>query len=130
MSFDPGDYFTLGCSIADSEVTEAAYRTAVNRAYYACHLIGRESTLKKGWFLPTYRATDHMQLCKVLREKAGYGSGIKLRSLYDMREHADYHTGSHPDDNDCCRKDMNIIWNNSKAIAEFLIPKLRNIAPT
>jgi len=130
LSFDPKEYFTLGCSVAESAANEAAYRTAINRAYYACHLIGRESTLQKGWFVPTYSALDHKKLCRVLKDKAGYGSGVKLLSLYVNREHADYHTGSHPDDNECCRQDIDNIWSNSKATAEFLIPKLQSIFPT
>src|SRR4030042_6376150 len=94
--FDAKEFHTLGIKIAEAYVNEAGYRTAISRAYYACHLVGVDATNNKGWFKPKYTGDDHSGLWRSLREHKQYPAADKLRELLALREHADYHVTNCP----------------------------------
>lgn len=94
MTFDASDFLDLAERIVLQETTEAAFRTAISRSYYACHLLGRESTRLKGWFAPRHSGEDHRALLRVLRAHVSWSSQMDL--LLKLREHADYHVDARP----------------------------------
>ncbi len=139
VRFNAQEFFQLGLRLVSCEPNEAGYRTAINRAYYACHLIGRESTAKKGWFTPQYNGRDHRGLWEALRQYTPWWN--KLRVLYELREHADYHIDpeQQPPNNSCsyCRNQTEITplvnedtWKRAKAIAENILPRLQRLMPS
>lgn len=133
VAFDAKEFFQLSIRIVGSEPNEAGYRTAINRAYYACHLVGCVSVAKKGWFRRTYGPRDHHNLYKALEQHTSWGS--QLRSLYELREHADYHigNGNEGSGNDCpyCRNNSCSVdkdtWERAKVIAGYVLPRISNI---
>jgi len=118
-TFDAQEFMGLAITVASSEPNEAGYRTAINRAYYACHLVGRDSTAKKGWFEPKHTYEDHSGLLRALQDH-DVPWRPKLRDLRELREHADYHT--HLEVN-------RATWERAKLIAQDILPRLKNIAP-
>ncbi len=136
--FNARDFFDLGLKIAEAYDNESGYRTAIGRVYYACHLIGRDATLQKGWFRPKYKGEDHSGLCKILKEHDPKIVGPKMRDLLEMREHADYHIKKCRDE-DCsyCQSVENglslvtqQLWERAKSIASDILPKLEKIYPS
>lgn len=140
IRFDAAGFLHLSQRLVSAEPNEAGYRTAINRAYYACFLIGRESTTKKGWFKPGYTGRDHYGLWEALKQHNTLW-GNKLQALYQLREHADYHIDpkQQPPNNSCsyCRNQTEITplvnegtWKRAKAIAENILPRLQSIMPS
>ena len=138
VRFNAQEFLQLGLRLVGYEPNEAGYRTAINRAYYACHLIGCDSTARKGWFTPEYNANDHSGLMRVLRRNTNLGH--KLRDLYELRVHADYHIDpkQQPLDNSCsyCTGKTNAThlvdkdtWARARYIANDILPRLQSIAP-
>ncbi len=135
--FDAKEFFELGRNIAKSYGNECGYRTAINRAYYACHLIGSDATEQKGWFEPRHIAADHSRLCGALGRLGPPGVGDKLRDLLELREHADYHIKKWPTDG--CRYcentagGMSLVdkrtWERAESIAANILPKLESVYP-
>jgi hypothetical protein len=81
-NFDARDFFDIGIKIAEDYASEAGYRTAIGRAYYACHL--------------TNSKVDHSELWRVLRKNGNEAIAAILAILYRMREHSDYHMENVP----------------------------------
>jgi len=135
--FDAKEFLDLGLKIADAHDNECGYRTAIGRAYYACHLIGSDATEQKGWFSPQSGAADHSALCRALREHNLRRVGDKLRDLIELREHADYHIKKRSTDKcSYCEKvapGVNLVdkqtWERAKSIASDILPKLDAIHP-
>jgi uncharacterized protein (UPF0332 family) len=137
VSFNAQEFFQLSLRLVKNEPNEAGYRTAINRAYYACHLIGCESAAKKGWFTPKYTFRDHAGLWAALKEHTPWWN--KLRALYELREHADYHMDpSQQPPNSCSYCDSKTddialvdedIWVIARDIANDIIPRLQSIMP-
>lgn len=134
--FDAKEFYDLSIKIANTYANQAGYRTAIGRAYYACHLVGVSATRNKGWFHPTYRATDHSGLCRKLKERGRNDIGDKLSELSRLREHADYHIESQgeclycdnvPPDGDLVDTQT---WQIAVTIAKNILPKLVAINPT
>jgi len=75
--FDAKEFFELGKRIVMTEANEAGYRTAINRAYYACHLVGCVTVGNKGWFKRTYRSDDHQALCRTLESRTRWGRMLR-----------------------------------------------------
>jgi len=137
--FDAEEFLELSKRLVCHEPNEAGYRTAINRAYYACHLIGCESTAKKGWFTPQYNGRDHAGLWRTLKGKNTWG--YKLQVLYELREHADYHIDTSQQSSICSCSycddsksktalvDKNI-WIIARDIANDLLPRLQSIMPS
>lgn len=139
VRFDAAGFLHLSQRLVSAEPNEAGYRTAINRAYYACFLIGRESTTRKGWLSPSYRGDDHSGLRRALDKVPNLSD--KLLGLYQLREHADYHIDpkQQPPNNSCsyCRNQTEITplvnedtWKRAKAIAENILPRLQSLMPS
>ena len=138
VRFNAQEFLQLGLRLVSCEPNEAGYRTAINRAYYACHLIGCESTARKGWFTPKYTGRDHIGLCQTLKEHTPWGN--KLLDLYELREHADYHIApsQQPPNNSCSYCDSKTdtealvdedTWVRARDIANDILPLLQSIMP-
>lgn len=138
VRFNAQEFLQLGLRLVSYEPNEAGYRTAINRVYYACHLIGCESTARKGWFSPKYSGEDHSGLCRTLSSYTNWGS--KLRTLYELREHADYHIDptQQPPSSRCpyCdgKTDTTALvdentWIIARDIANDILPRLQSIMP-
>ncbi len=139
VKFNAQEFLQLGLRLSSSEPNEAGYRTAINRVYYACHLIGCESTAKKGWFNRQYDYGDHSGLVRALKQHSRLGD--KLRVLYELREHADYHIDStqQPPSMPCSYCDSKAdstalvdedTWEKASAIANEILPQLQSIIPS
>ena len=137
-NFDAKDFYSLALKIANTFPNEAGYRTAVGRAYYACHLVGEDSTVQKGWFHPDHGATDHRGLSKVFRDHSLVSISDKLRELIELREHVDYHmsksTTEHCSYCELVKGDSPLVdettWKRAKALADDLLPRLESIKPS
>ena len=139
VKFNAQEFLQLGLRLVSYEPNEAGYRTAINRAYYACHLIGRESTARKGWFKPGYTGRDHYGLWEALKQHTLWGN--KLQVLYELREHADYHIDSKKQSpNNSCpycnsKTDTTALvdentWVIARDIANDIFPRLQSIMPS
>ena len=139
VKFNAQEFLQLSLRLVSYEPNEAGYRTAINRAYYACFLIGRESATRKGWLIPSYRGDDHSGLRRALDKVPNLSD--KLLDLYQLREHADYHIDpkQQPPNNSCsyCRNQTEITplvnedtWKRAKAIAENILPRLQSLMPS
>ena len=139
VRFNAQEFLQLGLRLVSYEPNEAGYRTAINRAYYACHLIGRESTARKGWFTPKYNVTDHSGLWRALKQHTSWWN--KLRTLSELRDHADYHIDptQQPPDNSCSycnsKTDTTALvdentWVIARDIANDIFPRLQSIMPS
>ncbi|MCX6651184.1 MAG: hypothetical protein NT131_05975 [Methanomassiliicoccales archaeon] len=85
---EAGEIIYLNANIFD--VRETAYRSAVGRYYYGCHLEARAKL-----FSPKYwDVKDEISHIKVIEklEKRDPVIGGYLRKLFELRKHADYHT--------------------------------------
>lgn len=137
MTFDAGEFFALAERIALQEISESAYRTAISRSYYACHLVGRESATLKGWLSPSYSGADHMGLVRVLQSH-GVPVSARLQALLRLREHADYHVEAarQPSCEHCRNWSGSLLlvdehqWQQARDITIYILPRLRAIAPT
>ncbi len=137
-TFDGAEFYLLAKRLVAVDQSEAAYRTSINRAYYACHVVGIDSTSKKGWYQPAFGAGDHSGLSRALRAH-NQDWHSKLTELYRLREHADYHTESSNPGAECdyCRdsaKNSNSsslnLWTRTQTITDDILPRLKSIAPT
>ena len=123
--FNPEDYWQISIKLASQKPSGADYRTAANRAYYACHLIGCD----KGLIDRTYDAQEHSKLWRELRDR-NLVWWTKLRSLYEIREHADYHVHSDIPQNanyPYCVGTTESMWGFAKAITEDILPRIKSL---
>ena len=138
VKFNAQEFLQLGLRLVSYEPNEAGYRTAINRAYYACFLIRRESATRKGWLIPSYRGDDHSGLRRALDKVPNLSD--KLLDLYQLREHADYHIDltQQPPDNRCSycdgKNDTTTLvdentWIRARDIANDILPRLQSIMP-
>lgn len=139
VKFNAQEFLQLGLRLVRYEPNEAGYRTAINRVYYACHLIGCESTARKGWFDPKHDVRDHSGLWRALKEHTPWGQ--KLQTLYELREHADYHIDPNQQspNNSCpyCNSGTDTTalvdentWAIARDIANDIFPRLQSIMPS
>jgi hypothetical protein len=111
--------------LVNQQPSDADYRTAANRAYYACHLLGCE----RGIIERTNSARDHSKLWEELRRRGMFWAN-KLEVLYRIREHADYHINSEDRDNvgcSYCKISAESMWGNAKAITEDILPRIKSM---
>lgn len=88
MALDPVDLFRVAEQLT-AQGGEAECRTAINRAYYACHLSGRDRLLglDAGRLA---RRPSHLAVIDAVRTRAGRDASEALYRLKRMREIADY----------------------------------------
>ena len=100
MALDPGE-FLAQAELLEASGTEAGYRSAVSRAYYACHLLARDRLfgLDAAQWRASPRRPSHHAVIDALRERLSSDRTARgLEDLKTMREVADYVRGDeHPE---------------------------------
>jgi len=76
---------------------EAAYRSAVNRAYYGAYGHSTEYAIHKFKFIPEENGDDHWRLRDCFKEKGKSSPdmmqvALKLKELHEWRKDCDYHS--------------------------------------
>ena len=131
MPLDPELFLGQAQRLARTAENEADYRSAISRAYYACHLVARDALF--GVDAAGGRRPSHWAVINSVG-KAEENGADRLRRLKRMREVADYVTDSlHPE--------VQAVFANSRvsgwaslatralAVADALIPRLRALPP-
>lgn len=131
MPLDPELFLVQARRLARTAENEADYRSAVSRAYYACHLTARDALFgvdAGGGGRPSHWT--------VIASVAGAGENDadRLRRLKRMREVADYVTdSSHPEVQRVFANSRASDWaslaGRALAVADMLIPRLRTLQP-
>ena len=133
MPLDPELFLGHAHRLARTAENEADYRCAVNRAYYACHLIARDALF--GVDAGGGRRPSHTAVIKsIAAHPGGAEDADGLRELKAMREAADYVTdSSHPDVQRVFAESRVSDWASladwALSIADALIPRLRTLPP-
>ena len=114
--FDPHEFFTLADTLLANSADEASLRTCISRAYYACHLVARDSIYgldgrnltkseKKRLAKNPKGSGDHAAIIVAVATSTHLKSGPakrlsdQLGQLKEMRERADYILDSQHRDN-------------------------------
>ena len=133
MVFDPELFFTQAERMARAGAGEEDYRTAVSRAYYACHLIARDRLFGvdavnwgRGW------RPSHYAVTTAVRAHVPGVMDRRFNRLKRMRENADYvRDPDHPEtqllfaDHDV--RDWAGLANEALVTARALLPHLRSL---
>ena len=132
MPLDPELFLGQARRLAWTSENEADYRSAVSRAYYACHLVARDALF--GVDAGGGRRPSHWAVINSVA-KTEENDADRLRRLKRMREAADYVTdSSHPDVQSVFASGLASDWASlaarALAIAGALIPRLRTLQPT
>ena len=134
MPLDPELFLDQARRLTRDAENEADYRSAVSRAYYACHLVARDALFgvdARGGRRPSHRA-----IIGIVAKTEGHDDDADgLRLLKTMREVADYVTDSlHPEVQDVFADSGVSDWAGlaarALAVAGALIPRLRLLPPS
>ncbi len=134
MPLDPELFLVQAQRLAGTAENEADHRSAINRAYYACHLTARDALF--GVDAGGGRRPSHWAVINSADRVPGLHQDARwLRELKSMREAADYVTdSSHPDVQRVFAENRVADWESladwALAIAVALIPRLRTLPPT
>ena len=135
--FEAQEFYDLGKKLVQTNNDEAGYRTAIGRIYYACHLIGLDAIVNKGWYNSREGSEDHSGVCRILKQHQKDALADQLLELYRFREHSDYHIRrcvqgkcTHCDN---VGEGVNLVnassWRRAEEIATHILPRLRAIDP-
>ncbi len=95
--FDWNDFLELARRLTAGEqddLSEARYRTAISRAYYAAFNRCRELAVRSGW-QSSRSSRDHRDLVDwLVNEKGEYILARELSELRSARNDADYHASA------------------------------------
>ena len=132
MPLDPELFLGQARLQADDAENEAGCRSAINRAYYACHLVARDALF--GVDAGGGRRPSHLAVIEAVAGHYGEEYADELRKLKRMREIADYVTDSlHPEVRRVFNRNQASDWGElaaaALAIAGSLIPRLRRLPP-
>ena len=133
MPLDPELFLVHAHRLARTAENEADYRCAVNRAYYACHLVARDALF--GVDAGGGRRPSHTAVIKsIATHPGGAEDADGLRELKAMREAADYVTDSlHPDVQRVFAENSVSDWaslaSRALSVADSLLPRLRTLPP-
>ncbi len=133
MPLDPERFLVQARRLARTAENEADHRSAINRAYYACHLVARDALF--GVDAGGGRRPSHTAVIKsIATHPGGAEDADGLRELKAMREVADYVTdSSHPDVQrvfaDGRVSDWAGLAARALATAGALVPRLRALPP-
>ena len=134
MPLDPELFLGQAQRLARTAENEADYRSAISRAYYACHLVARDALF--GVDARGGRRPSHWAVINSVDKSPGQSQAARrLRELKAMREAADYVTDTlHPDVQRVFAENRVADWASladwGLAIADALIPRLRTLQPT
>lgn len=130
MTLDPLDLFTLAERL-HAGGGEAQARTAINRAYYACHLVARDRLYgvdAARWTPRNQRRPSHRAIVEEVAPILDRGDGNTLDRLKRMREIADYiRDPDHPEVQSIFRRESVGDW---QGLAEQALNLARDILPT
>lgn len=142
ISFEPQEFYKLALALTQSDSTEKSLRTAIGRAYFACHLIAR-TRLMRGKWRPVGGAPDHAAIIRELRNRNRHNLADQLDHLRELREHADYHLYLDLDETnpDCeiCKRLRDSLpdssgsavrthhWQDANRYADRLLPNLKTL---
>ena len=133
MPLDPELFLVQARRLANDAENEADYRSAVSRAYYACHLVARDALF--GVDAGGGRRPSHWAVIRSVAEDEGSEEdGDGLRRLKWMREVADYVTDSlHPEVRRVFERNQVVDWEGlaaaALAVAGEVVPRLRRLPP-
>ena len=134
MPLDPELFLVQAQRLEWTAENEADYRSAISRAYYACHLVARDALF--GVDAGGGRRPSHWAVINSVDKAPGRSQDARmLRRLKRMREVADYVTdSSHPDVQRVFASGPASDWAGlaarALAVAGALIPHLRALPPT
>ena len=107
MALDPAEFLAHASLLVDVG-GEAGYRSAINRAYYACHLMARDRLfgLDAAQWEPPPRRPSHRAVVRALLRSLPVGDAAdQLERLRQAREIADYvRDDAHPEARDLFRR--------------------------
>ena len=133
MPLDPELFLGQARRLANDAENEADYRSAISRAYYACHLTARDALF--GVDAGGGRRPSHWAVINsVNKAPSGHWDARRLRRLKRMREVADYVTdSSHPEVRRVFERNQVADWEGlaaaALAVAGEVIPRLRRLPP-
>ncbi len=133
MPLDPELFLIQARRLARGAENEADYRSAISRAYYACHLVARDALF--GVDAGGGRRPSHWAVIRSVAEDEGSEEdGDGLRRLKWMREVADYVTDSlHPEVRRVFERNQIADWEglaaSALAVAGEIVPRLRRLPP-
>ena len=132
MPLDPELFLVQAQRLARTAENEADYRSAISRAYYACHLVARDALF--GVDTAGGRRPSHQAVISSVG-KAEENGADRLRRLKRMRETADYVTDSSHHEVQAVFVDSRVSdWASlaarALAVEGALIPRLRTLPPT
>ena len=133
MPLDPELFLGQARRLANDAENEADYRSAINRAYYACHLTARDALF--GVDAGGGRRPSHWAVINsVNKAPSGHWDARRLRRLKKMREVADYVTdSSHPEVRRVFERNQVADWEGlaaaALAVAGEIVPRLRRLPP-
>ena len=133
MPLDPELFLGQARRLASDAENEADYRSAISRAYYACHLTARDALFgvdAGGGGRPSHWAVIN----SVDKVPGRHRDARRLRRLKRMREVADYVTdSSHPEVRRVFERSQVADWEGlaaaALAVAGEVIPRLRRLPP-
>ena len=133
MPLDPELFLGQAQRLTRAAENEADYRSAVSRAYYACHLVARDALF--GVDAGGGKRPSHWAVINTVDTARGsHQDARRLRELKWMREVADYVTdSSHPDVQRVFAESRVSDWTSlaarALAVAGALVPRLRTLPP-
>ena len=133
MPLDPELFLGQAERLARGAENEADYRSAISRAYYACHLTARDALF--GVDAGGGRRPSHWAVINSVDKVPGlHRDARRLRRLKWLREVADYITDSlHPEVRRAFEESRVPDWAGLAArtlgVAGALIPRLRRLPP-
>ena len=133
MPLDPELFLGQARRLANDAENEADYRSAVSRAYYACHLVARDALF--GVDAGGGRRPSHWAVIGIVAKTEGYDDEAEaLWKMKRMREVADYVMDSlHPEVRRAFEESQVENWEGLAAatltVAGALIPRLRRLPP-
>ena len=133
MPLDPELFLGQARRLTRGAENEADYRSAISRAYYACHLVARDALF--GVDAGGGRRPSHRAIIGIVAGIEGHDDDADgLRLLKTMREVADYVTDSlHPEVQRLFAKNRVSDWEGLAAaalgVAGALVPRLRRLPP-
>ena len=133
MPLDPELFLVQAERLTRAAENEADHRSAISRAYYACHLVARDALF--GVDAGGGRRPSHWAVIRVVaRREDGESNANELWTLKAMREAADYVTDSlHPDVQRVFAENSVSDWASladwALSVAGALIPRLRTLQP-
>lgn len=130
MPLDPEMFLGQARRLERGAENEADYRSAISRAYYACHLVARDALF--GVDAGGGRRPSHWQVINSLDKVPRRQDARLLQTLKRMREVADYITDAlHPEVQERFGAARVSDWEGLAAaaltVADVLIPRLRRL---